>query len=110
MVMTSRKRRSAPLAALAVALLALGCAQSSEPPAKTTVPPLEAVPSNDPAAPPSFRVDPFWPRELPNNWILGQVSGLSVDAEDYVWIVHRPGSLDPVNGAKKACAACRPRR
>ena len=94
MVMTSRKRRSAPLAALAVALLALGCAQSSEPPAKTTVPPLEAVPSNDPAAPPSFRVDPFWPRELPNNWILGQVSGLSVDAEDYVWIVHRPGSLD----------------
>ncbi len=94
MVMTSRRRRSAAPAALAVALLALGCAESSEPPAETTVPSLEAALSDGRTAPPSFRVDPFWPQELPNNWILGQVSGLSVDAEDHVWIVHRPGSLD----------------
>ena len=94
MVMTSRRRRSAAPAALAVALLALGCAESSEPPAETTVPSLEASLSDGRTAPPSFRVDPFWPQELPNNWILGQVSGLSVDAEDHVWIVHRPGSLD----------------
>ena len=94
MVMTSRRRRSAAPAALAVALLALGCAEPSEPPAETTVPSLEASLSDGRTAPPSFRVDPFWPQELPNNWILGQVSGLSVDAEDHVWIVHRPGSLD----------------
>ena len=41
-----------------------------------------------------FRVDPFWARELPNNWILGEVSGLSVDERDHVWIVHQPRSLD----------------
>ncbi len=41
----------------------------------------------------SFEVDPFWPKPLPNNWILGQVAGVAVDAKDHVWIVHRPGSL-----------------
>ena len=43
---------------------------------------------------PQFRVDPFWARELPNNWILGQVSGVAVDDRDHVWIVHRPHTLD----------------
>jgi hypothetical protein len=42
---------------------------------------------------PQFQVDPFWPKPLPNNWILGQVSGIAVDANDHVWITHRPGSL-----------------
>ena len=43
---------------------------------------------------PQFRVDPFWARELPNNWILGQVSGVAVDARDHVWVLHRPRTLD----------------
>ena len=43
---------------------------------------------------PQFRVDPFWPGELPNNWMLGQVSGVAVDDRDHVWIVHRPRTLD----------------
>jgi len=42
---------------------------------------------------PQFLVDPFWPKPLPNDWILGQVAGIDVDAEDHVWIVQRPGSL-----------------
>ena len=42
---------------------------------------------------PRFRVDPFWPRPLPNRWLLGQVSGVAVDANDHVWIVQRPRSL-----------------
>jgi len=42
---------------------------------------------------PQFQVDPFWPKPLPNNWILGQVSGLAVDRFDRIWLVHRPGSL-----------------
>lgn len=42
---------------------------------------------------PRFEVDAAWP-ELPSDWIIGQVSGVSVDANDNVWIVHRPGSLD----------------
>jgi DNA-binding beta-propeller fold protein YncE len=45
------------------------------------------------AGPPRFVVDPFWPQPLPNNWIIGQVSGVDVDREDHVWIVQRPGSL-----------------
>jgi hypothetical protein len=38
-------------------------------------------------------VDPFWPKPLPNNWIVGQVSGVHVDSDDHVWIVQRPNSL-----------------
>ena len=41
---------------------------------------------------PKYRVDPFWPLELPNNWIIGQVGGLAVDREDHVWVLQRPGS------------------
>jgi hypothetical protein len=41
-----------------------------------------------------FRVDPFWASDLGNDWILGEVSGLAVDAQDHVWIVHRPRTLD----------------
>ena len=43
---------------------------------------------------PQFEVDPFWPKPLPNNWLMGQTVGVSVDSRDHVWIVHRPGSLD----------------
>jgi DNA-binding beta-propeller fold protein YncE len=42
---------------------------------------------------PVFRVDITWPQPLPNNWILGQVSGVATDAEDHVWILQRPASL-----------------
>src|SRR5580704_744558 len=31
---------------------------------------------------PKYRVEPFWPQELPNNWIIGQIGGLAVDRED----------------------------
>ena len=43
---------------------------------------------------PRFRIDPLWGTDLPNDWILGQVSGVSVDDQDHVWIVHRPLTLD----------------
>ena len=39
---------------------------------------------------PKFEPDPFWPKPLPNNWILGEVSGTAVDSRDHVWILHRP--------------------
>ncbi|HEV8263641.1 MAG TPA: fumarylacetoacetate hydrolase family protein [Gemmatimonadales bacterium] len=42
---------------------------------------------------PQYQVDPFWPRELPNNWIIGQVSGVAVGPNDHIWIVHRPRTL-----------------
>ena len=47
----------------------------------------------DAGGPPRMQVDPSWPRKLPNNWTLGQVSGVATDAHDHVWIIQRPGSL-----------------
>jgi hypothetical protein len=42
---------------------------------------------------PQYKVDPSWPKQLPNNWILGQIGGLTVDAQDHIWILQRPRSL-----------------
>jgi len=42
---------------------------------------------------PRFRVDPFWPQPLPNKWILSEVAGVAVDAQDHVWIIQRPKAL-----------------
>src|ERR1700676_3810419 len=41
---------------------------------------------------PRFAVDPRWPLELPNKWIIGQVGGLSVDKSDNIWIYQRPAT------------------
>lgn len=38
---------------------------------------------------PVFEVDPFWPKPLPNHWLLGNVIGVAVDSRDHVYIVHR---------------------
>src|SRR5437870_13405873 len=43
---------------------------------------------------PMVEVDPLWPKPLPNHWILGNTSGVSADAEDNIWIIHRGGSLE----------------
>ncbi len=49
---------------------------------------------------PAFRVDPYWPKPLPHNWILGQVGGMAVDAADNIWVFQRPRSLtDDEKGA-----------
>src|SRR5215475_12061283 len=48
---------------------------------------------------PRFEVDPTFPKPLPNGWYQGQSIGVWVDAQDHVWIVHRPDVLDAVEGA-----------
>ena len=40
----------------------------------------------------SYAVNPFWPRPLPDGWLLGNVVGVATDSRDYVWLVHRPNS------------------
>src|SRR5581483_8098989 len=45
------------------------------------------------AAVPSFKVDPSWPLEMPNNWILGAVTGVFVDSKQHVWVTHLPETL-----------------
>jgi glyoxylase-like metal-dependent hydrolase (beta-lactamase superfamily II) len=44
---------------------------------------------------PSYTVDPYWPKPLPNHWLVGAVAGIAVDARDHVWITHRPSTLQP---------------
>jgi len=43
---------------------------------------------------PRFEVDPLWPKPLPNHWVLGNVIGVGVDAQDHVFIVHRNDTFD----------------
>jgi DNA-binding beta-propeller fold protein YncE len=42
---------------------------------------------------PTFQVDPSWPKKLPNNWVWGPVSGLTVDSKDHVWVITRPREI-----------------
>ena len=44
---------------------------------------------------PRFEVDPMWPKPLPNHWVMGMTVGVTTDAQDNVWIIHRQGSLEP---------------
>src|SRR5690242_16051071 len=54
--------------------------------------PLAARAADTPPAP-RFQVDPFWPKPLPNDWLMGQAAGVAVDAQDHVWVIQRPGTL-----------------
>lgn len=42
---------------------------------------------------PGYLFDPTWPKPLPNNWKIGGVTGLAVDADDNVWVLNRPNDL-----------------
>ena len=66
---------------------------------------LSAAPAS--AEGPQFKVDPSWPKQLPNNWIIGQIGGMNVDAEDHIWVFQRPRSLRDVDlGSKKSAKCC----
>ena len=56
---------------------------------------------------PSFQVDPFWPKPLPNHWLLGSVTGVAVDARDHVWVVHR--GYDSMTARTEIGAATNPK-
>ncbi len=55
---------------------------------------------------PQWKVDPNWPKQLPNNWILGQIGGMNVDAQDHIWVFQRPRSLKDVDLAAKKQSRC----
>jgi DNA-binding beta-propeller fold protein YncE len=52
------------------------------------------VAQGPPKQAPIFEVDPFWPRPLPNHWVTGSTIGLSIDAQDRVWTIHRPNTVE----------------
>src|SRR5437879_3874907 len=51
---------------------------------------------------PRFEVDPFWPKPLPNHWILGSVVVVAVDSRDHVFIVHRPATVQQNEAGARA--------
>jgi DNA-binding beta-propeller fold protein YncE len=58
---------------------------------------------------PIFEVDPLWPKPLPSHWILGNTIGVSADAQDHIWIIHRGGSLERMEtyaAANPIAASC----
>jgi hypothetical protein len=62
---------------------------------------------------PAFEVDPFWPKPLPNHWLLGNVIGIAIDNRDHVYIVHRNDrfagtEMGLKNGASECCQPAPP--
>ncbi len=64
---------------------------------------------------PKYKVEASWPKELPNNWILGQVGGMAVDRHDHIWVLQQPGSntadelgASPASQRSQCCIAAPP--
>jgi DNA-binding beta-propeller fold protein YncE len=53
------------------------------------------------AAVPSFEVAPDWP-QVPNGWVLGEVTSIAVAPDDHVWVLHRPRSIPEAQRAQAA--------
>ena len=53
------------------------------------------------AAAPVFEVDPSWPK-VPAKWKLGDASSVAVDAQDHIWVLHRPRTLPAEQSAMAA--------
>ena len=89
MTRSQQKRNLRLGVSFVVLLVALGVAQSA----------LErsaAAQAKSAVQAPRFEVDPFWPKPLPNHWLLGMSIGVGVDAQDHVWIIHRgAATLNP---------------
>lgn len=50
---------------------------------------------------PIFEVDRTWP-QVPPQWKLGDASSIAIDAQDNVWVLHRPRTLKPEQAAMAA--------
>ena len=58
--------------------------------------------SADAVEAPMFEVDPFWPNQLPDHWVLGSAIGVGVDSRDHVFIVHRGNLTERTEGGADA--------
>jgi hypothetical protein len=48
------------------------------------LPPIAAAQS-----PPVYKVDPAWPKRLPNKWSMQQIVDIYVDRDDHIWALNR---------------------
>src|SRR4051812_40257661 len=44
---------------------------------------------------PLFKVDPNWPKQLPNGYFFGGIGGITVDSHDNIWVISRPRPAVP---------------
>ena len=53
---------------------------------------------------PTHQVEPLWPKPFPpaKAWIIGSVTGVTVDPQDHVWVVH--GGVDSLQANEKGPA------
>ena len=67
----------------------------------------QGVQALDAQGAPIYRVDPFWPKPLPNKWSMQQIVDIAVDRDDHVWIINRPVDARPdeVGAGSNAAAA-----
>ncbi|MEQ1885635.1 MAG: hypothetical protein ABL967_11290 [Bryobacteraceae bacterium] len=74
---------------LAMAALSVGSLYAQK---KSAKPVKQAIDAN---GSPVFKVDPFWPKLLPNRWSMQQVTGLWVDDKTgHVWFLNRANAAD----------------
>src|SRR3954465_146855 len=85
MPLLHRLRSVVTAAAVATAALLSGCA--SAPDQSTGIP--------------IFEVDASWP-QVPPQWKLGDPSSIAVDAQDRIYVLHRPRTLKGPDAAKAA--------
>jgi NHL repeat len=50
---------------------------------------------------PKFEVEASWPK-VPEKWKLGDASSFAIDAQDNVWLLHRPRTVKPEQAAMAA--------
>jgi DNA-binding beta-propeller fold protein YncE len=43
---------------------------------------------------PVYKVDPFWPKELPHNWMIGHIEQIIPDQNDHIWVLTFTGSME----------------
>src|SRR5258706_3885384 len=79
--------------AAASALVFCGTLNAAQAPAPTP---------NLPNVPEVYKFDASWPKPLPNNWVMGTVTGMSVDQDDHIWVLDRPGNTPAGKSAAPA--------
>ncbi len=94
MSITKHRRFSAAVlgACLVVALAAISVGRLEAKKNNSSKTPAQAV---DAQGAPMFKVDPFWPKPLPNRWSMQQVTGLYVEAKTgHIWFLNRAQAAD----------------
>ena len=91
-------KRYGLLTMMALLALAVACAGGTDAASESAEQSAAAAPADTGGVQaPMFEVDPFFPKPLPNHWLLGSTIGVDADAQDHIWIIHRGASTMAAN-------------